>query len=200
MFYCKTHKGYFKILALPCRFIEHFLHYGGARWLISNTSMIPSHHVRKWVYMCLGAHIEENVVFHYKTEIRDPYKLHIAKGAIIGDNALLDARMGLEIGENVNLSSNVQIYTLQHDHRDPYFSCQENKKMSVEIGDRVWLGCNVIVLPGVAIGEGAVCCAGAVVTKDVPPYSIVAGIPAKVIGQRTHDLKYEFSGNTIRLY
>ena len=74
----------------------------------------------------------------------------------------MDAREGLNIGKNVNLSSNVSIYTLQHDHRDPYFGCPnpKDRKMSVEINDRAWLGSNVIVLPGVHIGEGAVCCAG----------------------------------------
>lgn len=108
--------------------------------------------------------------------------------------------MGLIIGKNVNFSSNVQVYTLQHDHRDPYFCEQSNKKMSVEIGDRAWLGSSVIVLPGVTIGEGAVCCAGSVVAKDVPPYAIVAGIPAKQIGERTHDLRYEFEGKSVRLF
>lgn len=73
------------------------------------------------------------------------------------NNAILDARRGLTIGCNVNLSSNVSIYTLQHDHRDPYFRCNENtKKMSVEIDDKVWLGSNVIILPRVHISEGAV--------------------------------------------
>lgn len=142
------------------------------------------------------------MIFHFRTEIRDPWSLHIDRGTIIGDNALLDARCGLFIGKNVNLSSNVSIYTQQHDHRDPYFACPnpQNKKMSVEIDDRVWLGSNVIVLPGVHIGEGAVCCAGCVVTKDVEPYAVVAGIPAKKVGERPQVLKYEFGGKSCRLY
>lgn len=125
--------------------------------------------------------MEKNVTFHFRTEIRATYKLKIGKGTIIGDNALLDARSELTIGRNVNLSSNVYIYTLQHDHRNPFFKCPDPtfRKMSVEIDDRAWLGSNVIVLPGVHIGEGAVCCAGCVVTKDVEPYAVVAGIPAK---------------------
>ena len=95
----------------------------------------------------------------------------------------------------------LSIYTLQHDHRDPNFECNmSNEPMHVEIGDRVWLGCNVIVLPGVKIGEGAVCCAGCVVTKDVEPYSVVAGIPAKKVNERPRDMKYEFDGDSCRLY
>ena len=57
---------------------------------------------------------------------------------VIGDNALLDAHNGLTMGKNVNLSSNVVIYTGQHDHRDPYFRSKGGKR-SVEIGDRAWL-------------------------------------------------------------
>jgi acetyltransferase-like isoleucine patch superfamily enzyme len=64
----------------------------------------------------------------------------------------------------------------------------------------VWIGCNVVILPGVTIGEGAVCCSGCVVTKDVEPYAVVAGIPAKKVNERPHDLRYEFKGKTVRLY
>lgn len=188
------------MLAIPGGATEIILHWGGERWLLYHVGLIPSVHLRKWIYKGLGAHIEKNVILHFRTEVRYPHLLHIGKGSIIGDNAILDARSGLTIGENVNLSSNVSIYTLQHDHRDPLFQCDLNRKMSVEIGNRVWLGSNVIVLPGVTIGEGAVCCAGCVVAKDVPPFAIVAGIPAKVIGERNHDLRYKFDGKGPRLF
>ena len=122
-------------------------------------------------------------------------------GTIIGDNVILDARKGLTIGKNVNFSSNASVYTLQHNHRSPTFSCDfGDKKMSVEIGDRAWLGSNVVVLPGVTIGEGAVCCAGCVVTKDVEPYAVVAGIPAKKVGERPQVLTYEFTGKVDWIY
>lgn len=111
---------------------------------------------------------------------------------------VFDGRRGLEIGNNVNISSDVSIWTLQHDHRDPYFECKpEGGK--VVIGDRVWLGSNVIVLPGVTIGEGAVCCAGCVVTKDVEPFTVVAGIPAKKVNERPKDLYYVFNDKVCRL-
>lgn len=200
----KNHKSnkICKLLAVPSYCIERILRFGGSRFLIFNISEIPSNHLRRLLYKGLGAHIAPKVVFHFRTEIRDPWRLHIEKGAIIGDNAILDARCGLFIGKNVNISSNVSIYTLQHDHRDPYFGCPDpqTKKMSVEIDDRVWLGSNVIVLPGVHIGEGAVCCAGCVVTKDIPPYAVVAGIPAKQVGERPQVLKYEFDGKSCGLY
>lgn len=191
----------YKYLSLPCRAIERFvLHNGGERWLLFQISLVSSSYIRRWAYMCLGATLEKRTVIHFKTEIRNPRGLYVGEGSIIGDNAVLDARKGLSIGKNVNLSSNISIYTLQHDHRDPDFACQKDRKMSVEIGDRAWLGCNVIVLPGVSIGEGAVCCAGCVVTKDVPPYAIMAGIPAKQIGERNRNLRYELDGGSVRLY
>ncbi len=117
----------------------------------------------------------------------------IGKGTIIGDKALLDARNSIIIGENVNISSSVQIYTEQHDHRSSDFRCYGTPDMGVKIDNRVWIGPSVIVLPGVHIGEGAVIAAGAVVNKDVSPFTVVAGIPAKKVGERSHNLNYEFS-------
>lgn len=195
-------KGTFGYVAsFPYRACEKMLKGGVMRFAIFNIGTIPSNRFRKLIYRMLCDRIESNVTIHFKTEIRCPRKLKIGKGTIIGDNAILDARCGLTMGENVNLSSNVSIYTLQHDHRDPYFRCNENqKKMSVEIEDRAWLGSNVIVLPGVHIGEGAVCCAGCVVTKDVPPYTVVAGIPAKKVAERPRVLKYVFKGKTCAFY
>ena len=110
----------FKLLAIPAYCVERILRFGGGRFLIFNISAIPSNHLRRLLYKGLGAHIASKVIFHFRTEIRDPWSLYIGQGTIIGDNAILDARQGLTIGKNVNLSSNVSIYTLQHDHRDPY--------------------------------------------------------------------------------
>lgn len=188
------------IASIPYRIFERIFRGGVMRYAIYHIGTIPSNMLRKLIYSMLCGRIESKVSIHFKTEIRCPRNLRIGEGTIIGDNALLDARRCLTFGKNVNLSSNVSIYTLQHDHRDPFFKCNEDKKMSVEIDDRAWLGSNVIVLPGVHIGEGAVCCAGSVVTKDVPPYTVVAGIPAKKVGERPRVLKYEFSGKMCAFY
>lgn len=190
----------YKILAIPYYIVEKIFRYGAGRFLIFNVSTLPSHHIRKYIYKALGANIASRVVFHFRTEIRSPFNLTIGKGSIIGDNALLDARNYLIIGENVNLSSNVSIYTEQHDYRDPLFECLKNRKMSVEIDNRAWIGSNVTILPGVHIGEGAVCCAGCVVTKDIEPFTVVAGIPAKKVGDRPKNIIYNFDGKVCRLY
>lgn len=188
-----------KFLVKPYQKWDKFCRNGWERYMLFQVGMIPFCHLRKAIYKALGAEIDEKVTFHFKTEIRGIVDLKVGKGSIIGDNALLDARMGLFIGENVNLSSNVSIYTLQHDHRNPYFGCITHNQ-SVKIGNRAWIGSNVIILPGITIGEGAVCCAGCVVTKDVESYAVMAGIPAKKVNERPHHLKYEFDGSTCRLY
>lgn len=192
---------YLKFLAIPYFFFDEILMRGGwLRYSILRMSIFPSCHIRKLFYKGLSADVSKYVVFHYRTEIRSPFTLHVGSGSIIGDNALLDARNGLFIGQNVNLSSNVSIYTEQHNHRDPLFRCNQSNRKEVIIGDRVWLGSNVTILPGVHIGEGAVCCAGCVVTKDIEPYTVVAGIPAHRVGERPKDLQYEFKGRSCRLF
>ena len=80
--------------------------------------------------------------------------------------------------------------TLGH---DPQSSTFGDRGGDVIIGDRVWIGYGALVMPGITIGEGAVVAAGAVVTKDVEPFTIVAGVPAKPIGQRNRDLTYELN-------
>lgn len=189
------------VIAIPAYAIDRLTKGGMLRYLLFKISIYPSNSFRKLYYRSLGAKLGNNVTFHFKTEIRAVEKLTVGKGTIIGDNAILDARNGLTIGENVNLSSNVSIYTEQHNHRSPTFSCNfPGRKMEVNIGKRAWLGSNCIILPGVTIGEGSVVCAGAVVSKDVEPFTVVAGIPARKVGERPTNLTYEFNGNACWFY
>ena len=139
--------------------------------------------------------IAKKVVIYKDCEVRNPEAISIGEGSIIGDNAILDGRAGLTIGKNVVLASNVSIWTLQHDYRDPEFRCLEGHYGPVHICDRAWIGPNAIILHNVTIGEGAVVAAGAVVTKNVSPFTLVAGIPAKKIGERSRNLTYVFDGS-----
>ncbi|MDR0525771.1 MAG: acyltransferase, partial [Spirochaetaceae bacterium] len=91
-----------------------------------------------------------------------------------------------------NFSHGVWLWTEQHNHNNIDFSCESPKKKKITIGDRAWLGPRVIVLPGCTIGEGAVIGAGAIVTKDIEPFSINIGIPAKKIGERNRNINYVF--------
>jgi len=79
---------------------------------------------------------------------------------------------------------------MQHNVNDPDF---RGESAPVIIGDYAWISCRTVLLPGVRIGEGAVVAAGAVVTKDVEPYAIVGGVPAKNIGERSQGLRYRLN-------
>ena len=120
---------------------------------------IHSHRIRmffyKYVYLM---DIAGEVTMYYNIEIRNPSGIKIGKGTIIGENAILDGRAGLEIGNNVNFSSNVRIWTLQHDYRDPDFACNPEHYGPVKICDRAWIGPHTIILHDVTVGEGGCDC------------------------------------------
>lgn len=189
-----------EILSIPYSFLLHVTISGWEKYSAVHYGKLPFKHLRRWIYTGLGTTCGKNVVFRYHCEIWNPYNLKIGSGSIIGYNCLLDARNGIEIGEDVNFSANVSVYTVQHNYRDPLFACNQPGKMKVAIGNRACIGPNVIILPGVHIGEGAVCAAGCVVTKDVQPYSVVAGIPASKVNDRPKNLQYHFTGKESRIY
>ena len=91
---------------------------------------------------------------------------------------------GVKIGDNVDIAQDDNIWTEQHDYNSPTYAsvCKP-----VIIEDYVWIASRATILPGVTIGKGAVVASGAVVTKDVPPLAIVAGVPAKIIGKRKEE-------------
>lgn len=115
------------------------------------------------------------------------WSFHVGDNTVINRRCYFDARVGIHIGNNVNISPEVYILTFQHDPQSSSFEC---KGSAVTIEDYAWIGVRAIILPGVTIGRGAVIGAGAVVTKSLPPYSIAAGVPATVIKERTRDLTY----------
>ena len=91
----------------------------------------------------------------------------------------------VEIGSHVNLAQGITVTALNHifDDTEKRIDEQGVSTNPVTIEDDVWVGANAVILPGVTIGNHCVVAAGAVVTKDVPPHSLVAGVPAKVIKQ-----------------
>lgn len=160
-------------------------------------SHTPSHRLRNFIYKHIcKMKIDKDVVIYYGLEVREPANISMARGVIIGDNSILDGRNGIHIGEDVVFASNVRIWTEQHDHEDPWFRCSTQHHGPVIIDKHAWIGSHTIILHSVHIGEGAVVAAGAVVTHDVPPFTIVAGIPAKKIGERNRDLKYVNTGKS----
>ena len=90
------------------------------------------------------------------------------------------------IGSHVNLAQGITVTALNHNFEDFEKRIDEQgvSTSTVIIEDDIWIGANAVVLPGVTIGHHSVVAAGAVVTKDVPPHSLVAGVPARIIKQR----------------
>ena len=156
---------------------------GGFRWYLS-TSFIPSfpsQRVRNWGMRKMGVNMTNNVKLFANFQMRTPSSITIEDGVSIGPKVLLDGRKGLVIRRNAVVAYEAIIWTLNHDYNDIEFC---GKGASVEIGEYAWVCSRAIILPGVKIGKGAVVASGAIVTKDVEPWSIVGGIPAKKIGER----------------
>ncbi len=149
---------------------------------------IPSRTFRKACLKLGGAKICKKTVIYRNTEVLKPRGLKVGYRSQIGWHSLLDSRGGLEIGNNVVIASYTKIIGGTHDINSKDFKGTVKKTV---IKDRAWICTNAIILPGITIGEGAVVAAGAVVTKDVPAFCVVAGNPAKIIKERNKDIDYE---------
>lgn len=164
---------------------------GGAIQLSHLLGRFPSKKVRQVLAVRVFKIQLHNTARIYKwREIRVGSKISIGKGSIIGSDVILDGRHGIVIGQSVNISSEVALWTLQHDPQSTDFS---TKGGTIVIEDRAWISFRTTILPGVSIGQGAVVAAGSVVTKDVAPYTIVGGIPAKQIGTRNPEVQYTWN-------
>lgn len=160
------------------RFKEFFLYvleklppYGGTR---VRTGILP-----KLIKCGKKAKIMDSVRF------ANPEKISIGNNIFINTQCLLSGRGGIEIGDNVLIGPYVVIDSANHNiPTDSLISKAGWEKGKVVIGKDVWIGAHATILAGVKIGDKAVVGAGAVVTKDVPPGTVVGGVPAKPIRKR----------------
>lgn len=128
----------------------------------------------------------KNVMIDEGVRFDRPENVQVGSNAFIGRGSFVHGGGGVSIGNDVLIGPGVKIWTTDHrfDSRALPMRQQGHDFGPVSIGDDVWLGANAVVLKDVTIGEGAVVAAGSVVTKDVPPYAVVAGVPARQIGVR----------------
>jgi acetyltransferase-like isoleucine patch superfamily enzyme len=147
-----------------------------------------------------GIHIKNNVSLSRNcTIICTGVIANKGKGVTIGNNsginsnAYLAGQGGIEIGDNVIIGPDVKIFSENHNFSDPNVIIKEQgvSRSGVVIKNDCWIGANVTVLAGVTIGEGCVIAAGSVITKSVPAYSIVAGIPGRVMKTRKQQAPVE---------
>lgn len=162
----------------------------GLKWLLTNrvVSWIPSQHLKFFFLKMLGVKLTKNVKLYHGFQVRNPKGLIIEDGVSIGPKVLLDARSGLTIKRSAIIAYGAIIWTMNHDYNDVNFC---GKGGPVEICEYAWVCSRSIILPGIKIGKGAVVASGAIVTKDVPDFAVVAGVPAKIVGTRK-DQEYKY--------
>ena len=117
-------------------------------------------------------------------------KMEIGNNSTINRGCYLDNRGRIYVGNNVNIAHDTKIYTQGHDIDSPNF---ESKGADVIIEDYACIFSNVLIMPGVRIGKGAVVYPGSVITKNVGNYEVVGGNPAKYIKKRNENLVYELN-------
>lgn len=142
---------------------------------------LPIKTFRHFVFRLVGMKIGRGSTIHMGVRFFAPRGIEIGEDTIIGFRSFLDGRAKLTIGDHVDIASEVMIYNSEHDVDSDDFRAIE---APVTIADYVFIGPRSIILPGVTIGKGAVVGAGAVVTRDVPAFAVVAGVPARLIGER----------------
>jgi acetyltransferase-like isoleucine patch superfamily enzyme len=150
---------------------------------------IPLVSLRMRAYAALGVEFDErsSTQISLGVEMWSGHRLAMGARSTIGQRCYLDARAGLRIDSDVSLSREAAVLTATHIPDDPEFNAT---LAPVHLERHSWIGMRALVLPGVRIGEGAVVAACAVVSSDVEPYTIVGGIPAKVIRTRHSPMSY----------
>lgn len=151
-----------------------------------NISIFTIGKLRARLLGVLFSNCGKNVVIMNSFTFRSPNNILIGNNTFINYGCFLDGSGGLMIGNDCQLAQNVSIFTANHifERSDIPIKDQGYARKSVKIGDDIWIGANVIILPGVKIGRGCVIGAGAVVTKSIPAWSVVGGIPAKILKKR----------------
>jgi acetyltransferase-like isoleucine patch superfamily enzyme len=162
---------------------------------------VPSFAARRaWYARVLGIELGDHVgiflgchIWYYTPPQVRRDGSRIGANTVINRGCTLDLRGGLEIGENVSISPEVMILTAGHRMDDPAFPVELKR---VVISDYAWIGTRAMIMPGVTLGRGCVVAAGAVVTRDVRPLAIVAGVPAREVGERPESgLGYQLDGD-----
>lgn len=170
----------------------------------------------KTVIFCKNSNIGANSIFEGQNRVgkKSWFDGYLGYGSYIGDDCTIFARIGryCSIGHKVTVltgthpshvyvSTNPVFYSLGMQNGTTYVKKQkfkekiysdEQNKYGCIIGNDVWIGYNAVIMGGTTIGDGAIVAAGALVNNDVPPYTIVAGQPARVIGQRFDDDQIHF--------
>jgi len=154
--------------------------------IISKIPYTPGQKLRTFIAFRLLKKFGHGSKLSTNISLLHPQNISFGENVGVARDVVLDGRGGLEIGDNTLIGFESVIITSSHNHARCDIPISEQGMISrpIKIGNNCWIGARVILLPGVTIGNGSIIGASAVVTKDIPDYSIAAGIPCKVIRKR----------------
>ena len=156
---------------------------------------IPVNAIRVFLYRYVYfMKIGKGTQIQMGVKVRRPRSIVIGRDSNIHPDCFLDGLVTLTIGDNVDIGDQALLYCGGHDIQSPDYGPD---KTPIVIEDYACIFARAMLIKGGRIGQGAVVAAGSIVTKDVPPYTIVAGNPARKIGERTRDLRYSLNPRVI---
>ena len=141
----------------------------------------PFHGWRSFLLRCFGATLGPNCHFYPKSRIWAPWNLVCADGASVGDEAEIYNPSPVSMGSHAIVSQQAYICGATHDYNDPSFPLIS---FPMSVGAYAWVCARASVSPGVNVGEGAVLGLGSVATRDLEPWTVYAGVPARPIKRR----------------
>jgi acetyltransferase-like isoleucine patch superfamily enzyme len=150
-------------------------------------NLVPSWWLRKRLLRAWGVTIGDNSAIHSPVRFLSRGRVTIGARTLVNRDCVIDNRLSVTIGDDVSIAQGVRIFTLGHDVDDPYFA---SVGQSVDIQDRAVVFAGAMLMPGTRIGMGAVVLAGAVATGTVEPWTVVGGVPARRIRERSRDQRY----------
>lgn len=142
--------------------------------------------IRSFFYRLLFARLEGFAFIYPGAWLDHSFNIHAGRSLAVNTGVFISARAPITFGNGVLVGPNVVIVSSNHrfDRPDLPISEQGHELAPITIGDDCWIGANAVILAGVKVADGTIVSAGAVVTRDTEPYSIVAGSPAQAIGER----------------
>ena len=155
--------------------------WGVAYLLLVRPSPRPFHAWRRWVLRGFGAQLGPNCRIYAKAEVWAPWNLICADAVIIANGAIVYNPLPIRIGSHGVVSQQAFLCGATHDMDDPAFPMVSSP---ITLGAYAWVCARATVCPGVNLGEGAVLGLGSVATRDIPPWAVHAGVPARFVRER----------------